>query len=340
MRRRQFVTAKPLVSAIVATYNRAYVVGQAIESILGQTYENLEVIIVDDGSTDGTPEVLRRFGNRLRVFRQENAGPAAARNRGIAAARGDIISFLDSDDIWLPEKTERQVALLERAGNFVPCCVCNAVLKSRNRPTLTSFQNSLLDPSEEEGLWLNAPQVLMNRFMLFNQTVAVRRKALDKIGGFDETLRYMEDYDLALRLSLLGPFAFINEPLVNYNLGSTGSLADEALQKRTCLKEQIVRIRRRASETVMASSNYAKLRTPARRALRKAHRELWVARLRQRHLPGALTISHLLERAEHYCSAIADRSPWFERMKVVPILERTAPISNSCSKLGFQGMAR
>jgi glycosyltransferase involved in cell wall biosynthesis len=334
------VTAKPLVSAIVATYNRADVVGQAIESILGQTYENIEVIIVDDGSTDSTHEVLRQFGNRLRVFRQENAGPAAARNRGIAAARGEIISFLDSDDTWLQEKTERQVALLERAGNSVPCCVCDADLKSTNRPTLGSFQNSLLTTSEKEGLWLNAPQVLMNRFMLFNQTVAVRRWALDKIGGFDERLRYMEDYDLALRLSLLGPFAFINEPLVNYNLGSTGSLADEALQKTVCLKEHVVRIRERANETVMASSNYAKLRTPARRALRKARRELWVARLRKRRLPGALTMSHFLERAEHYCGAIADRSPWFERMEAVQIPERTESRSNSCSELGFQGMAR
>src|SRR5258707_1636701 len=101
---RQFVTARPLVSAIVATYNRADVVSQAIESILGQTYENLEVIIVDDGSTDGTVEVLERFGSRLRILRQQNAGPSAARNRGIAAARGEIISLLDSDDVWLPKK--------------------------------------------------------------------------------------------------------------------------------------------------------------------------------------------------------------------------------------------
>jgi GT2 family glycosyltransferase len=334
------VTAKPLVSAIVATYNRGHIVGEAVESILGQTYENLEVVIVDDGSTDGTHDVLRRFGSRLRILRQENAGPSAARNRGIAAARGDIISFLDSDDIWLPEKIGRQVALLEKAGNSVPCCVCNAVLKSRNRLTLTSFHNSLLNPSEEEGLWLNAPQVLMNRFMLFNQTVAVRREALDKTGGFDETLRYMEDYDLALRLSLLGPFAFINEPQVIYNLGSTGSLADEASQKAICLKEHVVRICQRTSETVRASSDYGKLRTPARRALRKARRELWVARLRQSHLPGAFTISHLLERAEHFCGAVADRSPWFERMKVVPVPKQTASMSNSCSELGIQDIAR
>ncbi len=324
------MTAIPLVSAIVATYNRANVISEAIESILAQTYKNLEVIIVDDGSTDGTVEVLERFGSRLRILRQQNAGPSIARNCGIAAAKGEIISFLDSDDTWLPQKIERQVALLEKAGNSACCCVCNALLKSKNQPILTSFKNSLLNPSEEEGLWLNAPQVLMHRFMLFNQTVAVRRKELAKVGGFDESLRYMEDYDLALRLSLLAPFAFINEPLVIYNLGSTGSLAREASQQAAHLRESIVRIRQRASETVGANGDYVALRTPVRRALRKARRQLWVTRLRQRRTPGAATIGRLLERAEHYCGAIADRSPWFVGMKVVPI---SASLSNSQSEL-------
>ena len=331
------MTAKPLVSAIVATYNRADVVSQAIESILGQTYENMEVIIVDDGSTDGTDDMLRKFGSRIRILRQQNAGPSAARNRGLAAAKGEIISFLDSDDIWLPAKTERQVALLQRTGNSVGCCVCNAVLKSRNQPALTSFENSLLNPSEEEGLWLNAPRVLMHRFMLFNQTVAVRREMLAKIGGFDESLRYMEDYDLALQLSLLGPFAFIKEPLVIYNLGSTGSLAEEALKKAIHLKESIVRIRQRVNQTVSASGDHVKLRVPIRRALRKAHRELWVAQLRQKQMPGAVPISYFLERAGHYCGAIADRSPWFERMNVVPV---AASLSNLCPELGFQEVAK
>lgn len=113
------MTAEPLVSAIIATYNRADIVGEAIESILGQTYKNMEVLVVDDGSTDGTHEALRRFGNRIRVVRQENAGPGAARNRGIEVARGELIAFLDSDDIWMPTKLERQVRLLEKVGPTV-----------------------------------------------------------------------------------------------------------------------------------------------------------------------------------------------------------------------------
>jgi glycosyltransferase involved in cell wall biosynthesis len=93
----QFMRNLPLVTAIVATYNRANLVGKVIESILGQTYQNIGVVVVDDGSTDDTPNVLRQFGDRIRPIYQDNAGPGAARNRGIAAARGEIVAFLDSD---------------------------------------------------------------------------------------------------------------------------------------------------------------------------------------------------------------------------------------------------
>src|SRR5271165_4544868 len=103
----------PLVSAIIATYNRAYIVHEAIESILAQSYKNIEIIVVDDGSTDDTQEKLRRFGDRIRLLHQPNAGPAAAWNAGIRAARGEIICFLGSDDVWLPTFVECQVSLLE-----------------------------------------------------------------------------------------------------------------------------------------------------------------------------------------------------------------------------------
>ena len=330
----------PLVSAIVATYNRANTLGQAIESILGQTYKNIEVIVVDDGSTDGTHDVLERFGGRLRILRQENAGPSAARNRGIAEAKGDIISFLDSDDIWLPEKTERQVALLQRAGKSVPCCVCNATLQFTDRPTMTSFQNALLEPAEEEGLWLNPAETLVDHFVLFNQTVAIRGEALEKTGGFDETLRYLEDYDLALRLSLVGVFAFITEPLVIYRQGSAGSLAEEALKKTTQLKENVVRVRERMYEVVRTNDDYAQLRAPVRRALRKAGRELWIARLGQKQIPGASTASRLLERAEHYRGAIGRRLPWYPKMETAPVVSEAVYPSNPCGEWKLQDTAR
>src|SRR5215469_9413426 len=187
-----------LVSVIIPTFNRGDLICRAVDSALQQTYPNLQVIVVDDGSTDRTLHRLRRYGSQIQVISQANAGPSAARNRGIQAAKGELIAFLDSDDLWLPAKIERQVALLQKAGAHVPGCVCNAVLKYTDRPQITSFQNSLLQPPVAEGLWLNTAQVLLRRFLLFNQTAMVRREVLERIGGFDESLRYLEDYDLAL----------------------------------------------------------------------------------------------------------------------------------------------
>src|SRR6202051_554912 len=95
------MTQKPLVSAIIATYNRAHSIGEAIESIVRQTYKNIEIIIVDDGSTDATRQKLAEFGQRITVISQKNAGPAAARTRGIKQSTGEIVTFLDSDDLWV-----------------------------------------------------------------------------------------------------------------------------------------------------------------------------------------------------------------------------------------------
>jgi GT2 family glycosyltransferase len=219
---------------------------------------------------------------------------------------------------------------MRKAGESVPCCVCNATLQFTNRAPLDSFQNSLLTPCAEEGLWLNAAQVLLDRFLLFNQTGMIRRWALEKTGGFDESLRHMEDYDLALRLSLLGPFAFVASPLVVYNGGSAGSLTEEALGNVGRIKENVLKIRQRISQTVMASNRHTELRLPMHRSLRKARRELWVAQLRHRRIPGAAIMSHYLARAEHYFGAVVDRSPWFEKMKTVTICGNPLRPENPC----------
>jgi glycosyltransferase involved in cell wall biosynthesis len=316
------VTAKPLVSAIVPTYNRADTVGQAVESILGQTYKNIEVIVVDDGSTDGTHDVLQRFGSRLRIFRQENAGPSAARNRGIAAAQGEMIAFLDSDDTWLSEKIERQTRLLSAADRSVPCCICNATIRAANGPDGTSFQSALLDPAVDEGLWLNVAQVLIGRFLLFSQAVLIRRSALDRVGGFDENLRYLEDYDLALRLSSLGPWAFTRELLLIYHKGTTGSLAAEALQKASRLGEYEVQIRGRAWESIKDGDPH--LGREMRAGLMRARRRLKTARMAEAQTWGAATAYRLARYAEHYRNAFVRRSPWFPKMKTTSLPRLTA----------------
>jgi len=203
----------PLVSVIIPTFNRAGVVTRAVDSVLGQTYRPVEVIVVDDGSTDTTPEVLKSYGNAIVSVVQDNAGPSAARNRGVRESRGDLIAFLDSDDLWLAGKLERQVDLLQRAGADVPCCLCDTRMRIAEGREQSSFQIARLRLGEPQGLWVNPALVLATRFVLFCQAALIRRGFLVDCGGFDERLWLMEDHDLALRLALRGPWAVIRDPL-------------------------------------------------------------------------------------------------------------------------------
>jgi glycosyltransferase involved in cell wall biosynthesis len=185
-----------------------------VNSVLAQTWKPIEVIVVDDGSTDDTEGILARYGDQIRLIRQKNQGPSTARNAGIQTARGEIVAFLDSDDTWLPDKIERQVKLLQATeSQGVVCCVCNARMEFLSG-TRYSFAAASLHPGNEEGIWSNPAEILVTRFLFFNQVVAIRRRVLDKTGYFRPGFRIMEDYDLALRLSLMGPWAFIADPLV------------------------------------------------------------------------------------------------------------------------------
>jgi glycosyltransferase involved in cell wall biosynthesis len=203
-----------LLSVVIPTYNRAGIIGRAVNSVLQQSWEPIEVIVVDDGSTDRTSERLAAYGDRIRWIRQTNQGPGAARNAGIKAAKGEIISFLDSDDEWLPDKAERQMKLLQATeSSGVKCCVCNARMEFATG-TVHSFDAADLHPEYREGIWTNPAEILVTRFLFFNQVAAVRREALEQTGYFRFPRGLLEDYDLALRLSLMGPWAFIADPLV------------------------------------------------------------------------------------------------------------------------------
>ena len=122
-----------LVSVIIPTFNRAASVSRAIDSVLGQTYPRVEVIVVDDGSTDDTRERLSAYDHRVQYVYEENAGPAAARNRGAALATGELIAFLDSDDVILPAKLEKQVAYLNTHQGVDIRPVWLALVRSRRR---------------------------------------------------------------------------------------------------------------------------------------------------------------------------------------------------------------
>lgn len=307
------MNSDPLVSAIIPTYNRAHIVCESVESALQQTYANVEVIVVDDGSTDGTAERLRPYGDRIRFVAQANAGPAAARNRGIAMARGEMIAFLDSDDLWLPSKIERQVALMQRAGPSAPCCLTN-IMMQWNSGDRASFDIALLRPPAQEGLWVNVDEVLATRFVLFNQGVMIRRKVLERIGGFDESIRYLEDYELPLRLSLEGPWAFIAEPLVIWRESATNSVYKNTIKEEICTMECLVEIMQRHLARVGNADHKERLRGYIRYELNRARRQLWASRKNRASSMGSV-LAAAVKFVERYRSALFRRSPWFPKMK-------------------------
>ena len=177
------------VSLVIATFNHARVLAEAIDSALSQTLDPVEVVVVDDGSTDDTPTVLARYAARIRVLRQPNRGLAAARNAGLAATRGSYVAFLDADDVLAPTKLAEQVAVLERAPT-VGWTYCDVLIE-------TVATGARVTASERFGYgvraldgWLFAELIHGN----FIPAIAplVRRTALDVVGGFDERLTALE----------------------------------------------------------------------------------------------------------------------------------------------------
>jgi glycosyltransferase involved in cell wall biosynthesis len=296
------MSRQPVVSVIIPTYNRAEVICETIENILAQTYRDTEIIVVDDGSTDDTQLKLKAYGNRIRIFLQDNSGASAARNRGIEMSTGSIIAFQDSDDLWKDTKLERQVALLSKLDRSIPCCLCNAVMRNLNgnpREQL-SFDLAKLHSPHAEGIWLNVSEVLATRFVLFNQTAAIRRDALEKAGGFDFSLKHAEDYDLSLKLSLQGPWAFISEPLTIWRGGAANSLSKIAVNENILLKHNEIRIVERALRMLADLNGGDRLQHRFETRLKIVRRCLRIAELRQAKSLGIRFTGNILDRLEQY----------------------------------------
>ena len=166
----------------------------------------------------------------------------------------------------------------------------------------------------KEGLWVNADEVLATRFVLFNQAVMIRREVLERIGGFDESIKYLEDYELPLRLSLEGPWAFIEEPLVIWRESATNSVYKNTLKDELCTSECQVEIMQRHLARVEKAGGNRRLRACVRFELNSARRHLWAVRRRQASSAGA-TLAGFMGIVERYRSALFRRSPWFPKMK-------------------------
>lgn len=195
----------PLISVIIPTYNRGWIIKEAIDSVLAQDFVNFELIVVDDGSIDNTHDILNSYQNNILVLRQNNKGVSAARNRGLAAASGHFIAFLDSDDIWLPQKLSQQVDFFHSNPDALICqteeiWIRNNVRvnpkKRHKKPSGMIFEPSL-------SLCLVSPSAVM-----------INRNLFEEVGLFDETLPACEDYDLWLRISCRHPVHLIDTPLI------------------------------------------------------------------------------------------------------------------------------
>jgi len=208
--------SRDFVSVVIPTYQRSALLPQALESVRRQTRPAGEVIVVDDGSTDGSGEMLRREFPWARYLPQENAGVSAARNRGIAAALGDWIALLDSDDAWLPEKLERQLAALAAAPSHRVCHTDELWIRNGRR----------VNPGRRHAK--RGGRIFRHCLPLCAispSAALIHRSVFDRVGRFDEALPACEDYDLWLRITAVYPVLLVDEPLVEKHGGHADQLS-------------------------------------------------------------------------------------------------------------------
>jgi glycosyltransferase involved in cell wall biosynthesis len=199
------------VSVIIPTYNRAHYICEALDSALAQTYQNVEIVVVDDGSTDGTRAVLKGYGDKIRYYYQENQGLSAALNFGIEKSSGQYLAFLGDDDIWLPGKLEVQVALLETHPEIG--MVHADIIILDEGPKDSRFRRRKLPRPMPSGYIL--PELIIKN-VIACPTVVVRRSCLDEVGFFDLDNKLSQDYDLWLRIARRFPITYLDRPLAIY----------------------------------------------------------------------------------------------------------------------------
>jgi len=251
---------QPLVSVVIPTYNRAHCLAATVRSALQQTYRRVEIVIVDDGSSDDTAALVSRewsTESRLRYIPQDNQGVSAARNRGFAESRGDFVALLDSDDLWEPWKLELQLACM-RTYPEVGMCWTDMIAVGpdgvvASQAYLRTMYSAWSQFTVEELFAVSRPVAELNgvpagpfagRFahvgdlyspmivgnLVHTSTVLIRRDRLEKTGGFDESLRPTgEDHEFHLRTCKHGPVAFIDLPTITYRIGMPDALSRHAI---------------------------------------------------------------------------------------------------------------
>lgn len=224
---------EPIVSVVIPLYNAQDVIRDTIESVFGQTYHDYEIVVIDDGSTDGSWDVLRAYADRLRYIQQPNGGVAQARNRGIVASRGRYIALLDHDDLWDPEKLAKQVAVLDAQPEAGMVVTDVAHIDRTGRPM--NQLGPAYQPQHEFA------RLFVQGFVPTPSATLIRKSVLEAIGGFDEQFNSagMDDHELWTRIAAATTIVGLSEPLTSHRNREIKP-ADIALGHRPLLIDRLM----------------------------------------------------------------------------------------------------
>lgn len=204
-------------SVVIPVYNGEKFIGRALESVFSQTVPPDEIIVVNDGSRDGTAQKLAEFGDRIQVISIPNGGVANARNVGLKACTGDLIALLDADDIWYPDKLEKQLAVMQRYPAIGFCCCNYRVLDQSRGEMVGHFSSFSRDPDYNFDAPLKQPALellIRSNFVGTCSNVMFRRALIDQVGDFKRELKQAEDYELWIRFSMVTNFVLMSDQLL------------------------------------------------------------------------------------------------------------------------------
>ena len=232
----------PKVSIIIPTYNRLPMLKEAVNSVLAQQFEDMELIVVDDGSTDGTAEEMKQYGGRVKLIQQsQNRGVSGARNKGILHARGKYVAFLDSDDLWVKGKLKIQVSFLDENPHY-PICYTDEIWIRKGKRV-----NPMLKHSKYSG-WIF--EKCLPLCIISPSSVVMKRTLFPRVGLFDEALPVCEDYDFWLRISARFPIFFINRKLIIKRGGHPDQLSQKSWGNDRC---RVIALEKLLSEPYIGS---------------------------------------------------------------------------------------
>jgi len=227
----------PLVSIVITTYNYADYLRTCLDSVLVQTYENYEIIVINDGSTDHTDEVIAPYlkNERIKYIKQKNAGQTVAKNNGIRQSSGDFIAFLDADDYWMAEKLKKQLSLFATDQELGVVYTLASWVDENDNP------RKINAPKPHRG-WITNNMIIDN-FVPFSSAL-VKKECFDKAGNFDESLDMGIDWELWLRISKYFKFAYVDERLIAYRVGHPGQMSkkqEKRQQQADFISERFVK---------------------------------------------------------------------------------------------------